>query len=254
MQTLFLRLAHLLVISFLTSGCSSSVYNVRNYGATGNGTTLDTSAINHAIDRASTSGGGTVFFPHGNYLCYSIHLKSNVALYLDHGATILASGNGNESLDKYDPPEPNEWKKYQDFGHSHWHNSLIWGENLENISILGPGTIDGKGLSRGWNPNRDALPIGAGNKAIALKLCHNVTIRDVTIYRGGHFAILATGVDNLTIDNLKIDTNRDGMDIDCCKNVRVSNCTVNSPWDDAICPKSSFALGYNRSTDNLTIT
>jgi polygalacturonase len=63
-----------------------------------------------------------------------------------------------------------------------------------------------------------------------------------------------TGVDNLSIDNLKIDTDRDGIDIDCCQNVRVSNCTVNSPWDDGICPKSSFALGYARPTRNLTIT
>jgi polygalacturonase len=66
--------------------------------------------------------------------------------------------------------------------------------------------------------------------------------------------LLLTGVDNLTIDNLKIDTDRDGIDIDCCQNVRVSNCTVNSPWDDGICPKSSFALGYARPTRNLTIT
>jgi polygalacturonase len=69
----------------------------------------------------------------------------------------------------------------------------------------------------------------------------------------GHFAVLATGVDNLTIDNLKIDTNRDGINIDCCRNVRVANCSVNSPWDDAICPKSSFALGYARATENVTI-
>ena len=71
---------------------------------------------------------------------------------------------------------------------------------------------------------------------------------------GGHFGILATGVDNFTIDNLKIDTNRDGMDIDCCRNVRVSNCSVNSPWDDGICLKSSYALGYARATEMVTIT
>src|SRR6201992_159214 len=93
-----------------------------------------------------------------------------------------------------------------------------------------------------------------GNKTIALKNCHNVLLRDFSILKGGHFGILVTGVDNLTIDNLKIDTDRDGMDIDCCKNVRVSNCTVNSPWDDAICPKSSYALGYARATENLTIS
>ena len=79
-------------------------------------------------------------------------------------------------------------------------------------------------------------------------------MRDFSILKGGHFGLLLTGVDNLTIDNLKIDTDRDGMDIDCCQNVRVSNCTVNSPWDDGICPKSSYALGYARPTRNLTIT
>ena len=79
-------------------------------------------------------------------------------------------------------------------------------------------------------------------------------LRDFSILHGGHFGILATGVDNLTIDNLKIDTNRDGMDIDCCRNVRVSNCSVNSPWDDGICLKSSFALGYARATEMVTIS
>jgi polygalacturonase len=101
---------------------------------------------------------------------------------------------------------------------------------------------------------RDYLPAGVGNKAIALKNCRNVVLRDFTVFHGGHFAILATGVDNLTLDNLKIDTNRDGMDIDCCSNVRVSNCSVNSPHDDGICPKSSFALGYNKPTEKMTIT
>jgi polygalacturonase len=92
------------------------------------------------------------------------------------------------------------------------------------------------------------------NKAIALKNCRNVLLREFSILHGGHFGILATGVDNLTIDNLKIDTNRDGMDIDCCRNVRIANCSVNSPWDDGICLKSSFALGYARATEMVTIS
>jgi polygalacturonase len=78
-------------------------------------------------------------------------------------------------------------------------------------------------------------------------------LRDITIYHGGHFALLATGCDQLTIDNLTVDTNRDGLDIDCCRNVVVSNCRINSPHDDAICPKSSYALGRNVITENLTI-
>ncbi len=227
-------------------------FNVRSFGATGDGKTIDTPAINRAIDAASAAGGGTVIFPAGSYLCYSIHLKSKVTLYLGPGATIIAAEPAADRASSgYDAPEPNQWDHYQDFGHSHWHNSLMWGEDISNISILGPGLIWGKGLSRGSGDT--ALAPGVGNKSISLKNCRNVTLRDISILHGGHFAVLATGVDNLTIDNLLIDTNRDGIDIDCCRNVRVSNCSVNSPWDDAICPKSSFALGYARPTENVTI-
>ncbi|HEX8882405.1 MAG TPA: right-handed parallel beta-helix repeat-containing protein, partial [Candidatus Acidoferrum sp.] len=94
---------------------------------------------------------------------------------------------------------------------------------------------------------------GVGNKAIALKNCRNVLLKDFSILKGGHFGLLATGVDNFHIHGLTIDTNRDGIDLDCCRNGHVSECSVNSPWDDAICPKSSFALGYARSTENITI-
>jgi polygalacturonase len=92
-----------------------------------------------------------------------------------------------------------------------------------------------------------------GNKAIALKLCRNVLLRDFTIFHGGHFAVLVTGCDNMTVDNVTMDTDRDGIDIDCCRNTMVSNCRINSPRDDALCPKSSFALGRNVITENLTI-
>ena len=234
------------------------VYDVRAFGAAGDGKTIDSPAINKAIEAAAAAGGGTVRFPAGVYASYSIRLKSNVALYLDQGCTILAADTPLDGTDHgYDPAEPKQpWEAYQDYGHNHWHNSLIWGEGIHNIAILGPGLIWGKGLSRGTSDKNKprAETAGAGNKAIALKLCYNVILRDFSILEGGHFGILATGVDNLTIDNLKIDTNRDGMDIDCCKNVRVSNCSVNSPWDDGICPKSSFALGYARATENVTIT
>jgi polygalacturonase len=312
----------------------SNGFNVRAYGAKGDGKTLDTPAINRAIDAASAAGGGVVKVPAGTYLCYSIHLKSNITFYLDQGAVILAAGTPEKG--DYDPPEPNEFDHYQDFGHTHWHNSLIWGEDIHDVTIAGPGLIYGKGLSRGtgtrpttgpgsagfgggfgggrgfgggggggrgfgtsrpsgttrtgrrrngfsgsrpsvvdgnadnqddradapttqatpdqtYPSTRDSLASGIGNKSISLKNSHNVILRDVSILHGGHFGILVTGVDNLTIDNLKIDTERDGMDIDCCKNVRISNCSVNSPWDDAIVLKSSFGLGTTRACENITI-
>jgi polygalacturonase len=240
-------------------GYQPAFFDVRHFGAKGDGKTLDTEAIDQTIQIAVTNaGGGIVVFPPGVYLSYSIHLQSNVALYLAQGATILAADTPYEgSTSGYDNAEPQgEWEPYQDFGHNHWHNSLIWGEGLHDIGIFGPGLIYGKGLSRGHNEKTlpDTMAKGVGNKAIALKNCRNVILSDFSILQGGWFGILATGVDNLTIDNLKIDTNRDGVDIDCCRNVRVSNCTVNSPWDDGICPKSSYALGYARATENLTIS
>src|SRR5580704_3419897 len=236
-------------------GAGVSGFDVRKYGAQGDGKAIDSVAINKAIDAASAAGGGTVILPAGNYLSYSIHLKSNIGLYLDHGATLIAADPAPAGQNGYDAAEPNQWDMYQDYGHSHFHNSLIWGEEIENISITGPGRIWGKGLSRGAGTDTPkAENPGVANKSIALKNCHNILLRDFSILKGGHFGILATGVDNLTIDNLKIDTDRDGLDIDCCHNVRVSNCSVNSPWDDGICPKSSFALGYARATENLTIT
>lgn len=234
----------------------ASAFNVRDYGARGDGKSLDSPAINHAIEAASNAGGGTVVFPAGIYLSYSIRLKSRVALELGIGSTIVAadppSQNGAEGYDLAESNEP--WEAYQDFGHNHWHNSLIWGEDLEDVSVYGAGLIWGKGLSRGEGAGPVAEVPGVANKAIALKNCRRVLLRDFSILHGGHFGVLATGVHNLTIDNLKIDTQRDGIDVDCCRNVRISNCTVNSPWDDAICLKSSYALGYACDTEMVTIS
>jgi len=245
---------------------SMGAFDIRVYGAVGDGKILDTVAINSAIEAAAAAGGGVVVFPAGSYLCFSIHLTSQVHLHLLQGSAIVAADSplpGEQTGHRggvYDAAEPKtEWDKYQDYGHNHWHNSLIWGEGIHNISITGPGLIWGKGLSNGRSQKDQGAAFvaeqpGVGNKAIALKNCHNVILRDFSILKGGHFGLLLTGVDNLTIDNLKIDTDRDGIDIDCCQNVRVSNCTVNSPWDDGICPKSSYALGYARPTRNVTIS
>ncbi len=273
---IFFAFVHILIGAAFAQN-QQNFYNVKTFGARGDGKILDTNAINKTIETAAKNGGGTVFFPAGNYLSFSIHLQSNITIYLDNGATLLAADPATDK-GKYDSFEPNEFDMYQDFGHSHWKNSLMWGIGIENFAIIGQGKIDGKGLSkRSPGPNKprtegetpasmkgnvsplgETSPLsemeGLGTKAIALKLSRNITLRDFTIFRGGHFALLATGVDNLTIDNLKVDTNRDGFDIDSCRNVRISNSSVNSPNDDAIVLKSSYALGSNRATENVTIT
>jgi polygalacturonase len=172
-------------------------FNIKSFGAAGDGKAIDTSAVNRAIAAAAESGDGTVLFPAGVYLCHSIRLKSYVTLRLEPGAIIQAA-----PCCGYDAAESNApFESYQDFGHNHWHNSLIWGEGIHDVMICGPGLICGSGLARGeiaesGRPAADSA--GAADKVIALKRCRNIAI-----LAAGHFGILATGVDDLTLHNLK---------------------------------------------------
>lgn len=229
-------------------------YDVREFGAAGDGKTLDHTAINRAIDSCVAHGGGRVVLPAGTYLCGSIRLKSNVELHISAGATILAAPG---SMKAYDESEPWEGPAYQDGGHTYFHNSLIWAVGQQNVSITGRGMIDGKGLTKKDTEkggNLQGGSIGTGDKAIALKECRNVLIRDITIFRGGHFAIIMTGCELGTVDNVTIDTNRDGVDIDCCKYLTVSNCKINTPSDDALVLKSSYALKRPVLCEHIAVT
>ena len=253
-------------------------FDVRDHGARGDGRAIDSNAINAAILAASAAGGGTVLLPRGRYLCFSLRLKSRVTLLLGEGAVIEAADPARHP-GRYDLPEAGIDQLYQDFGHSHWHNSLIWGEDVEEVAILGPGMIHGVGLTRDgpgarWRKQTGERPLsmqgmtdaqiaqlepdaakmrGLGNKAIALKNGLDIRLSGFTLWKGGHFAILATGTQRLTIDGLSIDTDRDGIDLDCVRDVRVERCRVNSPNDDAIVVKSSHALGRAIAAENILI-
>lgn len=249
-----------LLFILLTLSCLSALadgtkdYNIRLFGAVGDGKNLDSPAINTAIDSAVANGGGKIIVPAGIYLCGSIHLKSNIELHLLPGAIIKAAP---ASMKVYDESESfGGFPEYQDGGHTYFHNSLIWAEGQDNISITGRGMIDGEGLTKKDTEtagNVQGGSIGTGDKTIALKLCTNVLIRDITIFRGGHFAIIITGCEKGTIDNVTIDTNRDGIDIDCCKYFTVSNTKVNTPNDDGIVLKSSYALKKPVPCENILI-
>ena len=150
-----------------TPALSPVMFDVRAFGATGDGKTVDSPAINKAIEAAAAAGGGTVVFPAGSYLSFSIRLKSKVDLYLAQGCVIEAAASPKPGETTgymggtYDAAEPNTaWDAYQDYGHNHWHNSLIWGEGLNDISITGPGLLYGKGLSFGAGPGAPSRGFG----------------------------------------------------------------------------------------------
>lgn len=251
-----------LTIIFLSFYClmlNAATFSVRDFGAAGDGKALDSPAFNKAIEAASLQPGSTVLVPAGEYKCFTIRLRSNVSIRFEEGAVLKAAHYSDGP--GYDAPEDNPWWKYQDFGHSHWRNSLIWGDGVRNVSIEGPGFIDGSLLSNGITQRKAATSIaldftlveGAGNKVIGLRNCENIRLSGFTVLRGGHFCILATGVNNLYIGNLTLDSQRDGVDIDCCKGVTVENCRINTPWDDAIVMKSSYALGSYIFCEDITI-
>ena len=242
------------VVSGLTASSMASVgtFNVRHFGAVADGTTNDAPAINKAIDACSAAGGGTVFVPTGIYGTGSIHLKSNVTLTLDAGAVLKALPGEMNAWE----PNPND-KGLMDPAYYHWQASLIWGENLKNVKIYGPGTLEGAALTRSSKVKK-----GTGDKGIALKLCKNVEIRNLNIEKGGHYAILATGCEDVLIDNVTINTGRDGLNLSQCKDVLVANCHIDAVryedgrpagGDDAIKLGSDLSLGKARPCENITV-
>lgn len=242
----------LTVLGFLTlwtSGLSAKDYHVRDFGAVGDGQHIDSPAINEALLKAAQDGKhAVVVIDKGTYLCYSLHLQSGVTLRLEQGAVLKAAQP--TATEGYDEAEKND-SQYQDFGHSHWHNSLLWGEGLHDVVLEGDGLIDGSNVLTRGGQRKSETGQTTANKALALRDCKNVTIRGLRFLSCGHFAMLLTGVDHLLIENTVIDTNRDGMDIDCCQHVTVRGCRVNTMNDDAIVLKCSYALGWAKPTEHV---
>lgn len=219
----------------------AATFNVRDFGATGGGVTNDTPAINRAIERCSAQGGGDVKFPSGTYLAASIHLKSNVRFVLDPAAVITGAASG------YDAPEPNPFDKYQDYGHSHFHNALMWGENLENFAIVG-GRINGGHIIQGDPKGRDI-----GDKVISIRVGRNLLFTNVTHDTGGHFVYLLNDCENVTVAGVTIRKSRDAVDLMGCRNVQIHGCRFTGCSDDTIGVKSDYALGRRILSENIYV-
>jgi hypothetical protein len=235
---------------------ASGQYDVKDFGAIGDGIVNDTAAINSAIDAANAGGGGTVIFPAGDYAAASIQLKSNVTLNLTADATIVARADGYNDWE-YNPYD----EGIMSSAYYHWESALIWGANLTNVAIEGTGTINGN------NMLKTATHVnGTGDRGVALKLCDGVTIRDVSfvvddpeVYVGPHYMIIMTGCDNVTVDNIFMQTKRDGINLMDCRDVLIENSDLDSVrgnfegGDDAIKLGSDYALGYVRDSYNITV-
>ncbi len=252
--------------------------NIEVFGAAPGGDPVsNTKAINEAIEQA-TKVGGCVLVPEGEFKVYTIRLQSNVNIKLEQGAVLRAArtdikhsyvsqkGEGGN----YDEPEAELYVGLQDHGHTYFANSMFYGADLENIMIYGEGLIDGSQIDAETG-KREYVLLGGdplepeyrnekghrgewfGNKCIALLRCKNVVLKDFSLVIGGHFAIIAEGVTNMLLENLLVDTTRDALDVDCCQDVTVRNCTFNSLTDDALVLKASYGAGVFMPTGNVLI-
>lgn len=234
-------------------------YDVYTFGAKGDAKTMDTKAIQAAIDQCHDDGGGKVYLHSGRFLSGTIYLKSNVTLYIEAGTTLL----GSDNLDDY-PIIESKYPAYT--GEYVTNKMLIYAEDAKNIAIIGRGTIDGRGDD--WVKGPYGFPsFSVRPRIIHLRGCENIQVRDITLYNSASWVQSYQSCRNLLIDGITVDSrenddiealeryskapgrNCDGLDLVDCEFVRVSNSYINS-GDDAIVLKS---LSPDEGCKNITI-
>ena len=212
------------------AGAASAVYDVRAFGAVGDGTTLDTLALQNTIDRCSAAGGGTVLVAGGTYLTGTLYLKSDVCLRIEAGATILGSAHlADYATDTHKNMYKNE---------AHLDRCLLFARDAHNLTLEGHGRIDGQG---GSFPNREDP---AKNRPMLLRLlnCSGLRLRDLTLQNPASWTSAWLYCTDIVVDGIAIrsraNINGDGLDFDGCQGVRVSNSRFDNS-DDCICLQTS---------------
>ena len=212
------------------------IYNVNDFGAVADAKTLNTVAVQKAVDECSANGGGIVRFGAGKYVLSTVFLKSNVTVEIPKGTEIL----GAESYYDYAQEEKIDYPAYQDSSHTYYHPSMFVGIDCENIAITGGGKIDMRSV---WDEDgvRGAAIKHRGAKCVALKYCKNVEVSNLEMNNVTDLAIYFAGSENVDIFGIKMRVYIDGISPDNCKNVRIHDCDVET-GDDGIVFKSSYTL------------
>lgn len=220
------------------------VYDPFDFGAKGDGIALDTKSIQAAIEKCHEDGGGKVYLHNGVFVSGTLYMKSNVTLYIEGGATL----RGSDKTEDF-PVIPSKYPSYT--GDMVTNKMLIYGEDLRNITICGRGTIDGRGDD--WIEGPYGSPsFSLRPRILHFRACENIRVRDVTLYNSASWVQSYQSCRDILIDGITVDSrenknvlgpkivrhrNTDGLDLVDCRQVRISNCCINS-GDDAICLKS----------------
>jgi polygalacturonase len=223
-----------LLFSLIAGFAQAQTFLITSYGAKGDGKTLNTPFIQKTINACAEAGGGTVWIPSGVFLCGAIELKSNITIHLDNGATLLGS------------PDLKDYPKRPVF---------IYGEQLRNVAFGGKGIIDGNGkafFNDDWTHKARPEPW------IKFYDSHQITFRDIQLLNSPAHVLDFTECDGVNIDGINISNdmrspNTDGIDIRNTRNVRISNCYIET-GDDAICLKTSYkSTAPKYFTENVVV-
>ena len=204
-------------------------YNVRDFGAVGDGTTKDTVAFQKALDACAVGGGGDVMVPAGKYLIGSVQMGYETILRLETNSVIIGSGDAADY-----PTMDIRWEGRWQPGR----RALIYSANVDHTGIIGPGRIEGnRAMAAPQNPR--------GAVVLEPISCNDVRWEGFTVTQGGNWATHPTYCSDVVIKNVNIVGDRDGIDVDSCKGVRIEGCDINT-GDDCISLKSGRGLNGAR--------
>ena len=230
---------------FLEVLMDSKIFNVLDFGAVADGVTLNSSAVQAAVDACAEAGGGTVSFPVGDFVLSTVFLKSNVKIHISKGARIL----GALSFYDYAPEEKIDYPAYQDQSHTYFDCSMFVGRDCENIAIFGEGDIDMRSV---WDEDNVRDIVHRGPKCIALKNCKNVDISGLGIFHATDLAVYFAGCENVDVHGLRMIVYIDGVSPDNSKNVNIYDCDIEA-GDDSIVFKSSYTLNKIDYCKNIKV-